>query len=248
MNKLRHIALFAAALLSGLSAFGQRLPDTTVNWETEVVTAADGTARIVFTGTPVVPLDEIHGTLQWISCVGENCHSPEELEYDLMQRKGQWEQIIQKSDHCFPQSLACQYIARMAKHQTGRIGDGDMFSDLALSNNAMSSMTSAYMMSDVYMYAGLVNLAQRASFEAMASIEDFSMSGRALQRLTETALITGQYRVARKYISILDKTVYYHDFAKRMKVMADDPSLIDHHPIYGSLRKAYEHTKDVLFD
>ena len=83
MNKLRHIALLAAALLSGLSVFGQRLPDTTVNWETEVVTAADGTYRIVFTGTPVVPLDEIHGTLQWISCVGENCHSPEELEYDL---------------------------------------------------------------------------------------------------------------------------------------------------------------------
>ena len=83
MNKLRHIVLLAAALLSGLSALGQRLPDTTVNWETEVVTAADGTARIVFTGTPVVPLDEIHGTLQWISCVGENCHSPEEIEYDL---------------------------------------------------------------------------------------------------------------------------------------------------------------------
>ena len=83
MNKLRHIVLLAAALLSGLSALGQRLPDTTVNWETEVVTADDGTSRIVFTGTPVVPLDEIHGTLQWISCVGENCHSPEELEYDL---------------------------------------------------------------------------------------------------------------------------------------------------------------------
>ncbi len=83
MNKLRHIVLLAAALFSGLSAFSQRLPDTTVTWETEVVTADDGTSRIVFTGTPVVPLDEIHGTLQWISCVGENCHSPEELEYDL---------------------------------------------------------------------------------------------------------------------------------------------------------------------
>ncbi len=83
MNKLRHIALLAVALFSGLSAFGQRLPDTTVNWETEVVVGEDGTSRIVFTGTPVVPLDEIHGTLQWISCIGENCHSPEELEYDL---------------------------------------------------------------------------------------------------------------------------------------------------------------------
>ena len=83
MNKLRHIALLAAALFSGLSAFAQRLPDTTVNWETEVVVGEDGTSRIVFTGTPVIPLDEIHGTLQWISCIGENCHSPEEIEYDL---------------------------------------------------------------------------------------------------------------------------------------------------------------------
>ena len=83
MNKLRYIALLAAALFSGLSAFAQRLPDTTVNWETEVVVGEDGTSRIVFTGTPVIPLDEIHGTLQWISCIGENCHSPEEIEYDL---------------------------------------------------------------------------------------------------------------------------------------------------------------------
>ena len=75
--------MFAVALFAGLSAFSQRLPDTTVTWETEVVTGEDGTSRIIFTGTPVVPLDEIHGTLQWISCIGENCHSPEELEYDL---------------------------------------------------------------------------------------------------------------------------------------------------------------------
>ncbi len=83
MNRLRQIALFAAALFPGLLACAQGLPETTVNWETEVVTGEDGTSRIVFTGTPVVPLDQVHGTLQWISCVGESCHSPEELEYDL---------------------------------------------------------------------------------------------------------------------------------------------------------------------
>ena len=83
MNRLRQIALFAAALFPGLLACAQGLPETTVNWETEVVTGEDGTSRIVFTGTPVVPLDQVHGTLQWISCVGESCHSPEEIEYDL---------------------------------------------------------------------------------------------------------------------------------------------------------------------
>ncbi|MCR5519852.1 MAG: hypothetical protein K6F21_05935, partial [Bacteroidales bacterium] len=77
------MALIAAALFVGLSAFSQRLPDTTVTWETEVVTGDDGQSRIVFTGTPAIPLDQIHGTLQWISCVGENCHSPEEIDFDL---------------------------------------------------------------------------------------------------------------------------------------------------------------------
>lgn len=172
----------------------------------------------------------------------------EELSYDFLQRKGQWEQLIQKSQNKQPQSLACQHVVRMAMHQMGSISDSEMFTDLALTNDALSSRTAAYMMSDVYMYAGLVNMSQRASFEAMASIEDFSMSGRALQRLTETALVTGQYRIAEKYISILEKTVYYRDFAKRMKQMVDTPSQIDNHPVYGSLKRAYVNTKDVLFN
>ena len=83
MNYLRHLFLLAAGLFSGLLAFGQGLPDTTVSWEAEVVQGEDGQARIVFTGTPAVALDQIHGTLQWISCVGNDCHSPEEFEYNL---------------------------------------------------------------------------------------------------------------------------------------------------------------------
>ncbi len=83
MNRLRLIAFFVAALFAGLPVCAQSLPDTTVEWNSEVVVGPDGVARIVFTGTPVVPLDEVHGTLQWISCVGEACHSPEEMDFDL---------------------------------------------------------------------------------------------------------------------------------------------------------------------
>ena len=83
MNRLRLSALFVAALFAGLPVCAQGLPDTTVEWKSEVVVGSDGVARIVFTGTPAVSLDEIHGTLQWISCVGEACHSPEEMEFDL---------------------------------------------------------------------------------------------------------------------------------------------------------------------
>ena len=79
----RCLFALAAFIAVSASASAQRLPDRTVKWKTEVVKDASGNTRIVFTGIPSVPLDEIHGTLQWISCVGNDCHSPEELEFDL---------------------------------------------------------------------------------------------------------------------------------------------------------------------
>lgn len=169
----------------------------------------------------------------------------DETSYDWLLRRGRWTSILQKT---YPSSMACQNVVRLAQYQTGRISENEMFDELTLTNDVLGSRTAAYMMSDVYMYAGMVNMAQRASFEAMASIEDFSMSGRALQRLTETALVTGQYRVAEKYISILEKTVYYRDFARRMRELVENPSLIASHPTYGKLQKIYENTNDVLFN
>ena len=83
MKLFRRMTLLSAALFAGLSAFSQSLPETTVDWKTEIVTGADGKSVIVFTGTPAVPLDEVHGTLQWISCAGNNCHSPEEIDFNL---------------------------------------------------------------------------------------------------------------------------------------------------------------------
>jgi hypothetical protein len=82
----------------------------------------------------------------------------------------------------------------------------------------------------------------------MASIEDFSMSGRSLRRLTETALITEQYEVVRKYASLLSHTVYYRDFALQMEEMVVHPELGQEHPFYGRLQKIYKNTNDVLFN
>lgn len=168
-----------------------------------------------------------------------------EIEYDWLLRTRQWQTILKKQ---YPSSLACQNVVLLARYQTGQISETEMFHKLTLTNDVLTSRTAAYMMSDVYMYTGMVNMAQRASFEAMASIEDFSMSGRALKRLTETSLITGQYQVALKYISILEKTFFYRSFAKNMRVLAENPLLVEQHPTYGKLQKIYQNTTDVLFN
>ena len=72
-----------AVFCCGVTLYAQSLPETTVNWSSAVEENAAGQQQIVLRGTPVVPLDQVHGTVEWVSCVGEACHSPEEADFAL---------------------------------------------------------------------------------------------------------------------------------------------------------------------
>ena len=50
--------------------------DETVKWSTQI---KDG--KVVITGTPDVALQDIHGTIEWISCYDNQCHSPETADF-----------------------------------------------------------------------------------------------------------------------------------------------------------------------
>jgi len=81
----------------------------------------------------------------------------------------------------------------------------------------------------------------------MESIPSHNKSGRALSRLVETSLITGQYEVALKYISILEDTSLYRTWARKMKPLAEHPQLIRQHPVYRRLQEIYQQTDDTFF-
>ncbi len=111
----------------------------------------------------------------------------------------------------------------------------------------LKSIPSAFMMSEVAMRAGMVNVAQRAAFEAMEAIPNYNKSSRALCRLVETNMITGQTEVALKYIAILEQTTFYGGWARKMKQMVDNPQLLHNHQFYHRLKKYYENGEDVFF-
>ena len=78
------LALMSVAVLCcGIALYGQNLPETTVEWTSEVSKSADGSTELVFRGRTLAPLDEVHGTIEWISCIGDACHSPEETDFRL---------------------------------------------------------------------------------------------------------------------------------------------------------------------
>ena len=102
------------------------------------------------------------------------------------------------------------------------------------------------MTGELYFHLGLVNTAQRLAFESMESLPNCNKSARVMKRLAETNLINGQYNVARKYLFLLQKTVFYRPWATRMLLLLGDEQKINQHPLYGWLRKA-RLQDDILF-
>lgn len=193
-------------------------------------------------------LSFIPAVIIWYIIYSGLSYNQEEKEYDWLLRKGKWMQIIDRGIHENPHSLACQNVIKLAQFQTGQISENELLNSITLTNDALSDRTAAFLMSDLYMYTGMINMAQRASMEAILSIEDFGLSGRALQRLVETAIVTKQYNVAQKYILILEQTLFYHSWALKTKPFVEHPELIKNHPTYGKQQEIYQNTKDVLFN
>lgn len=166
----------------------------------------------------------------------------EEQEYDALQRKGEWEQIVNKSQQKPLQSAACQKVVRLAQYRLDLAGHSALKECLADSRDVLTSPLAALMMSDVYMQLGMVNMAQRAAFEAMVKMGPETDNGRALRRLTETAVITKQYDLALKYISLLEDNPTHRDWARSMRQVIAHPT-----PEYEKLQRSYEATEDQFF-
>ncbi|MDE6003389.1 MAG: hypothetical protein K2G76_07880, partial [Prevotella sp.] len=82
-----------------------------------------------------------------------------------------------------------------------------------------------------------INIAQRLVFEAQEAILDFQKSARCYKRLAQTNLINGNYEVARKYLTALQKTLFYREWAYETLSLLGDEKAIAKHPEYGHLRQ-----------
>lgn len=172
--------------------------------------------------------------------------SMEELEYDFLLRQGKWEEIVDKNQQNETMILSCQNAVRIALWKTGRLAP--QYLEVCLMNHkeSLTDRVSAFMMSDIYMMMGQVGMAQRAAFEAMESIDDYDKSARSLMRLTETSMITGRPEVALKYISLLERTLFYRSWAKKMRPLVEHPELLKG-TAYEQLKQTYEKTDNYLF-
>lgn len=174
----------------------------------------------------------------------------EAMRYDQLVRHNQWKEVIHMAEQKNPVSPFGVTCLNLALSMTGQMGDR-MFEFYqngteGLLPTFIRDFTSPLPTSEVYYQLGMINTAQRFTFEAMEAIPNFRKSGRCYKRLAETNLINGQYEVAAKYLHALQKTLFYKDWATETMSYLYQEERINHHPEWGRLRRM-RYTEDFLF-
>ena len=209
------------------------------------------------------PLEQIAKGIDYRWSDTKKLGTYEEMECDMLMRQHAWNKILQKFKS--PESPVVRSVYLYACHQTGQVGYNEFMARIAppVANYDsepsafcigdlhfvvnFGTLSSAFIVSDLALMIDWDNIAQRAAFEAMEYIPNYNKSARALRTLTELCIITEQYDVARKYLSILDETTFYRGWAKKMRALVDNPKLIEQYPFFQKSRESYKKTEDIFF-
>ncbi len=187
------------------------------------------------------------GTLVWKNA---NLRAEAVMQYDFMARHQQWNRILETANREKPNNQIGVTVQNLALAMRGVLLD-QLFNYhqngiAGLLPDVKEDATSPLPTAEAFYQLGMINVAQRTVFEAQEAILDFQKSGRCYKRLAETNLINGQYEVARKYLTALQKTLFYRDWANETLQLLGDEAAIARHPEYGRLRRM-AYVEDLTF-
>lgn len=163
------------------------------------------------------------------------------IDYDYMVRANDWEGILRYSDEHDPDLPLSVSATNLAAGMTGQLDcrafDYYQHGTEGLIPPFAKETLSSWTTGEIFFQLGMVNSAQRFYFEGMEAIPNYNKSGRAVKRLAETAIIRGEYSLAKKYLSMLQNTIFYKKWAQRNLDLIKNPDNVKNHPLYGTLSR-----------
>lgn len=158
---------------------------------------------------------------------------------DYFARTEQWDKTIEECKGKLTNFLYMCHL-NMALANKGELSDKmfnfDQRGPQGLLVQWNKSENISCMLSDIYFTMGATASSQEMAFEGYVSaMEDGNP--RMLKRLVQTNLIYGTYPVAEKYISILEKTYAYRDWAQSQRKYLYNDEVVESDPILGARRR-----------
>ena len=180
----------------------------------------------------------VFGTIIWEKA---NFKAERVMQYDFMACHQQWNRILATANAEKPNNQICVTVQNLALAMHGQLADHlfdyNQNGIAGLLPDVQSDATSPMPTAEAFYQLGMIYVAQRTVFEAQEAILDFQKSARCYKRLAQTNLIIGSYEVARKYLTALQKTLFYRDFANETLPLLGNEEAIAKHPEYGRMRK-----------
>ena len=180
----------------------------------------------------------VMGSIVWKNA---NLKAEKVMQYDFMACHQQWNRIIETINAEKPNNQIGVTVQNLALAMHGilleHMFDYNQNGIAGLLPDVKEDATSPLPTAEAFYQLGMINVAQRTVFEAQEAILDFQKSGRCYKRLAETNLINGQYEVARKYLTALQKTFFYCDWANETLQLLGNEKAIANHSEYGRLRQ-----------
>lgn len=175
-----------------------------------------------------------------------NLKAEKVMMYDFMACHQQWNRILGAIEKEKPNNQIGVTVQNLALAMQGTLIQSlfeyNQNGMMGLLPDVQRDATSPMPTAEVFYQLGMVNAAQRTVFEAQEAIMDFQKSARCYKRLAQTNLINGNYEVARKYLSALQKTFFYREWANETLSLLGNERAIARHSEYGRLRSMLCHT------
>lgn len=157
---------------------------------------------------------------------------------------GEWSRIIETADRRTPTYLLSYLNLALAEKEllVGRYGQYNqqnptrllMWADPHLKNGKR-------LLSRIYFSWGYVSEARQAAFDANL-LTPGSCHPKELQVMIQTNLVLGAYGVAEKYIALLEKTLYYKEWATSMRRFLSNDKAVSEDSVLGHLQASISPT------
>jgi hypothetical protein len=161
-------------------------------------------------------------------------------ELDYYSRTEQWDKILKRCEGPLNNYLYINYVNLALSHK-GELGEKlfhyDQHGLQGLVINWNKTASSSVMLSDIYFAMNDMAPAQEMAFEANISAISAG-NGRMMKRLVETNLIYGEYPVAEKYISILEHTFAYKEWASAHRRFLYQDAEVEKDALLGEKRRS----------
>ncbi|MCQ2235388.1 MAG: DUF6057 family protein [Bacteroidales bacterium] len=142
------------------------------------------------------------------------------LRYDYLCRQKAWDEMIAIADVNAPEGMTEQNYLNLALAKRGQLtqkafhynpkGPESLFVPFA--RHPSMSISAG----EVFYHLGLTSIARRYFSEAQGAIPNHYLSVRYIKRLAEIDMINGDWESAAKYLRVLQKTLFYDDWATEM--------------------------------